>query len=197
MVILVLMIKGLNTRVCIFLMCLSLFSCKHQQKQKSSATPKKSTVKTPSKPKNDDHSKPGEKALEEKLGLSSKDIHHNKFYSFVTDWYGVPYKYGGCKKEGVDCSCFASVLYSTVFNTTLQRTAGEMFKACEQIGPEDAKQGDLFFFKINGNQISHVGVCLKRNYFVHASTSKGVIINSIEEAYYKKYFFCAGRVKKT
>ncbi len=191
------MIKALNIGLLIVLMCFSFISCKHQQKQKSTTPPKKSTVKTPSKPQNNDKLSTGEKALEEKLGLSSKDIRHDKLYSFVSDWYATPYKYGGCKKDGVDCSCFASILYSTVFNTTLNRTAGDMFKACEQIGPEDAKQGDLFFFKINGNQISHVGVCLKRNLFVHASTSKGVIINSIEEAYYKKYFFCAGRVKKT
>lgn len=135
--------------------------------------------------------------VEAKLGLSHKEIKQNKLYSFVSEWYGVPYKYGGCKKDGVDCSCFTGVLYEQVYGRTLGRTAGDMFVECNKISPEEAKQGDLFFFKINGNSISHVGVFLKGKLFVHASTSKGVIINSIEEAYYKKYFFCAGRVKKS
>ena len=62
---------------------------------------------------------------------------------------------------------------------------------------EKIKQGDLLFFKTNGNSISHVGVYLKNNKFVHASTSKGVMINDLEETYYKKYFYSAGRLKHT
>ncbi len=114
----------------------------------------------------------------------------------MNEWYNVPYQYGGCLKSGVDCSCFASILYDDVYGKKLPRIAGDMFNQCSQISPEDAKEGDLFFFKINGNKISHVGVFLKRNFFVHASTSKGVMINTIDEAYYKKYFFCAGRLKQ-
>ncbi len=57
------------------------------------------------------------------------------------------------------------------------------------ISLKDAKEGDLLFFKIGGPQISHIGVLLRGNLFIHSSTNKGVIVNSIEEAYYKKYFF--------
>ncbi|MEI6019962.1 MAG: C40 family peptidase [Bacteroidota bacterium] len=171
-----------------------MFSCKHHQKQ--TVTKAKTTQHT--KPKQSEKKgSEGELVIQEKLGVGLKEIHHDKLLSFVNDWYGVPYKFGGCKKEGVDCSCFVCMLYETVYQTTLNRTAGEMFKGCAQISANEARQGDLFFFKINGDKISHVGVCLKHNFFVHASTSKGVMINSIEEAYYKKYFFCAGRIKKT
>ncbi len=174
-----------------------LHACKPHQKQSKTITKDKKSVKTETVKKNQTAVTSGEKVMEQKLGLSTKEIHRERIYSFVNEWYGVPYKYGGCKKEGVDCSCFASILFSQVFNISLNRTAGEMFKAAEQIQANEAKQGDLFFFKINGDKITHVGVCLKNNFFVHASASKGVIINSIEEAYYKKYFFCAGRIKKT
>ena len=187
------MIRLLNRGVVFFLALSLVYACKHKKEQLH-------TSKHPAE--HEKHTKhegsAGEVALMQKLGLDKKEIAHHKLYSFVNEWYGVPYKYGGCTKEGVDCSCFVCEMYKKVYqNGNLNRTAGEMFKACEQISADDAKQGDLFFFKINGDKISHVGVCLKKDVFVHASTSKGVMINSIEEAYYKKYFFCAGRIKKT
>lgn len=133
--------------------------------------------------------------LEQKLGVGKKQIHDNKLYAFVDEWYGTPYKYGGCQKSGVDCSCFTNLLYETVYGKKIARSASDMFIACDKLSIDDAKQGDLLFFKIGGNSITHVGVFLKNKLFVHSSTSKGVMVNSVEEAYYKKYFFCAGKVK--
>lgn len=132
--------------------------------------------------------------LAKKLGISDKEVKNNKLYSFINDWYGVPYKFGGCQKNGVDCSCFVSILNEEVYNKSLPRTADEMFKKSKKISLNEAKSGDLVFFKINGNTVSHVGVVLIKNNFAHSSTSKGVIVNNIDEAYYKKYFFCAGRI---
>jgi lipoprotein Spr len=56
------------------------------------------------------------------------------------------------------------------------------------------EEGDLVFFKIEGNQVSHIGVYLQNNKFVHATTKKGVIINDLDELYYKKYYFKSGRI---
>jgi cell wall-associated NlpC family hydrolase len=136
----------------------------------------------------------GQAALHE-LGLSDKEIRASKLYSYVNEWYGVPYKYGGCQKTGVDCSCFSSNLYAYVYGRKLPRTAGEIQKECEKVSQSKMRQGDLLFFVINGKSVSHVGVYLKDNKFVHASTSKGVIISSLDEAYYKKYFHSAGRLR--
>jgi lipoprotein Spr len=133
--------------------------------------------------------------LKEKLGLTNKEIRESKLYRFVNDWYGVPYKYGGCQKSGVDCSCFTDILYETVYGTKTGRTAGEIYKECDKVHSDKMRQGDLVFFKINSSSISHVGVYLKDNKFVHASTSKGVIISDLNETYYKKYFYAAGRLK--
>jgi murein DD-endopeptidase / murein LD-carboxypeptidase len=135
--------------------------------------------------------------LNEKLGLSDKQIRQNKLYSFVEDWYGTPYKYGGCKKSGVDCSCFASILYENVYGKKTGRSAMEIFEQCDMLSLKDSRQGDLVFFKINSKNITHVGVLLKNQLFVHASTSRGVIVNSLQEAYYKKFFFCAGRLQNS
>lgn len=132
----------------------------------------------------------------QKLQLTEADIKRNKLYSFSEQWYGTPYKYGGCEKKGIDCSCFVNVLYQQVYGKTLARSAADMFKNCETLDLQKMEQGDLVFFKIGGSTISHVGVLLKGKSFIHASTSKGVIVSSLEEAYYKKYFYCAGKVKK-
>lgn len=132
----------------------------------------------------------------ESIGLSKKDVKESKLYRFVDQWYGVPYKYGGCQKNGVDCSCFTSNLYAEVYGRKLGRTAGEIHKDCEKINTAKLREGDLVFFITNGKSISHVGVYLKDNKFVHASTSKGVIISDLNESYYKKYFHSAGRIKK-
>lgn len=135
--------------------------------------------------------------LKQKLGLTDKEIKGNKLYSFISEWYAVPYKYGGCVKTGVDCSCFATNLYQSVYGKSLARTAGDMFLQSDKISENDAREGDLVFFRMYGTKITHVGVFVKGDYFVHASTSKGVMLSSLQEAYYKKYFYCAGRIKKT
>lgn len=170
-----------------------LYSCKHKEKEA-----KRPVAKVNPKPVPNVEGKktPGSAgSLEQKLGISKKQIHDNKLYAFIDDWYGTPYKYGGCQKSGVDCSCFTNVLYETVYGKRIARSAADMFLACDQVTMQDVKQGDLMFFKIGGNKITHVGVFLKGKLFVHSSTSLGVSINSVEEAYYKKYFFCAGKIK--
>ncbi len=179
--------------ILIFGLLFSLAACKHKQKEVKS-TAKKPIVSKQKETKKPNEHKPNDNEFGQKLGVSTKEIKSNKLYAFVNEWYGTPYKYGGCQKNGVDCSCFVSILCENVYNKVLPRTAVDMFKDCKKITLQDAKSGDLFFFKINGNNISHVGVFLTKNYFAHSSTSKGVVINSIEEAYYKKYFFCAGRI---
>lgn len=138
----------------------------------------------------------GTQSFRSVLQVSEAEVKHNKLYSFSEQWYGSPYKYGGCERSGVDCSCFVNLLYQQVYGKTLARTAADMFKACESLDLEKMAQGDLVFFKIGGTSISHVGVLLKGKLFIHASTSRGVIVNSLDEAYYKKYFYCAGKVKK-
>ncbi|MBA3662777.1 MAG: C40 family peptidase [Bacteroidetes bacterium] len=135
--------------------------------------------------------------LEEKLGITSKEIKQSKLYSFIDEWYGAPYKYGGCLKSGVDCSCFTDLLYESVYDRKTARSSGDIFKECDKISNENLKEGDLVFFITNGKSISHVGIYLKNDKFVHASSSKGVIISDLKEAYYKKTFYSAGRLKHT
>ena len=129
------------------------------------------------------------------LGVSEKQISNIKLYSFIDEWYGVPYKYAGKSKTGIDCSGFTSVLYQRVYNKELNGTSISIYNQCEPLSKNNLKEGDLVFFKIDGDKISHIGVHLQNNKFVHASTKKGVIINDLNEAYYKNCYYKGGRLK--
>ncbi len=116
-------------------------------------------------------------------------------YHFIDDWYGVKYRMGGTSKKGVDCSAFVQTLYKYVFGMDLLRTACLQFNSSELIkNPADLKEGDLVFFKVNSSRISHVGVYLKNNFFVHSASSKGVSIANLTSAYWSKYFAGGGRI---
>ncbi|MEG0069857.1 C40 family peptidase [Cetobacterium sp.] len=100
---------------------------------------------------------------------------------FYRVWKGTPYRLGGTTKKGVDCSAFVQRLYREKFEKQLPRTTKTMAKEGEKVkNRNDWEVGDLIFFKIGWRKTHHVGVYLGRNRFLHASTSKGVIISNID-----------------
>lgn len=131
-----------------------------------------------------------------KLGVDPSQLNNLELYQFVDTWYGAPYRYAGKSRSGVDCSGFTSILLDSVFNKNISGPSYSLYSLCEPVEKEKLKEGDLVFFKINKGKISHVGVYLQNNKFVHASTRAGVIINDLDEDYYRKYFFKGGRLKE-
>ena len=129
------------------------------------------------------------------LNVDESKIDNIKLYSFIDEWYGVPYKYGGKSKSGIDCSNFTSTLYSNIYNKSITGSSSSIFEQCKVISKSNLEEGDLVFFKIDGSKISHIGVYLQNNKFVHATTKKGVMIDDLDEAYYKKYYYKSGRLK--
>ncbi|MBI3502586.1 MAG: C40 family peptidase [Bacteroidetes bacterium] len=129
------------------------------------------------------------------LGVSEKEISDIKLYSFVDDWAGAPYQYGGKSKSGIDCSGFVSALYKNVYGKEFSGSAESMCRQCRKISSAALQQGDLVFFNIDSNGISHVGIYLQNNKFVHATVKGGVMINDLNETYYRKTFESAGRMK--
>jgi cell wall-associated NlpC family hydrolase len=131
------------------------------------------------------------------LQVKPKDITNYPLYEFIDKWYGANYRLGGQDKSGIDCSGFAQKLYSEVYGIDLSRTAREQFSDSKHIKKlKKAEEGDLVFFHINSKRITHVGVYLANDYFVHASTSNGVIISNLNEEYYHKHFAGAGRIEE-
>lgn len=129
------------------------------------------------------------------LNVKEKELDNEKLYRFIDSWIGVPYQVGGMDKKGVDCSGFTSLLEKEIFNKDLPRTARSMAEKVKRKYEQDLEEGDLVFFDFDGQKFSHVGVYLHNNKFVHASTSKGVIISDLKDSWYYKYFTRAGSVK--
>lgn len=120
--------------------------------------------------------------------------HSNKeLYALVADWYGVPHKDNGCEKTGTDCSCFVQMVYAKIYQINIGRSSSDMFKNTKRIDKHLLQEGDLVFFTTKGASVSHVGIYLNNDKFVHVSSSKGVAINGLNEAYYTKTFKGCGK----
>ena len=138
-----------------------------------------------------------------KLGieLNNKNKEDDKYmplYAEASLWIGVRYKYGGITKSGVDCSGLTYNVYKKAYRKTLPRSTADLEKkAIKNVSKNNLKPGDLVFFATSGNKkkITHVGIYLKDNKFIHASTSRGVIVSRLDEDYYKRTWKKGGRVK--
>jgi lipoprotein Spr len=133
-----------------------------------------------------------------KLGIELSGKEDPKLIKEVYEWIGTPYLWGGITKgKGVDCSGMVMQIYLTVYNIKLERNALHMMNDVNIINKKDLKTGDLIFFKTMGdNKVSHVALYINDNKFVHASSSRGVMVNDLDETYYAKHYYKCGRVKK-
>ena len=128
------------------------------------------------------------------LNTPAEEVRNKKMFEFIDDWYGTPYRLGGTTKKGVDCSAFTQFLFAGVYGFSIPRTAREQYNLTNRISRTELKEGDLIFFNTRGG-VSHVGVYLQNNKFVHASTSGGVMISDIFDDYWVKKFVGVGRLK--
>jgi lipoprotein Spr len=152
------------------------------------------TSPAPADDKNaDDQESLAKDYLSQIMGVALSATSNMKLFHFVYDWIGTPYHFGGSSKKGIDCSGFTKKLYSQVFNMDLERNSRDIFSMVTPVKREDLQEGDLVFFKIHSRRISHVGIYLGNNRFAHAS-SRGVAISSLDDAYYRRYFYRGGRM---
>lgn len=128
------------------------------------------------------------------LGVPENRLENEKLYRFIDSWMGVPHRTGGMDKSGIDCSGFTTLLEKEIYNRPLPRIARQMAGQVKRKYEDELQEGDLVFFDFNGQPFSHVGVYLQNNKFVHASTTKGVIISDLKDPWYYKYFSRAGSI---
>ncbi|MFQ5822620.1 MAG: C40 family peptidase [bacterium] len=113
----------------------------------------------------------------------------------IKSYLGVPYRWGGTSRAGMDCSGFVSTVYRKALGLELPHSTVKMSRLGESVAKNELRFGDLIFFKnIEYSGVSHVGIYLGKNYFAHASTTKGVTISNLSEKYYRKRFVSARRV---
>ncbi|OJW00496.1 MAG: hypothetical protein BGO52_04855 [Sphingobacteriales bacterium 44-61] len=130
------------------------------------------------------------------LDTEVETLENDPLLSHVDEWYGTRYRLGGTTKKGIDCSAFVQAVYLSAFALSLPRTAREQYKASRIISSTELKEGDLVFFNTRGG-VSHVGIYLQNNKFIHASTSQGVTVSDMFDSYYMRRFIGAGRIEKT
>jgi cell wall-associated NlpC family hydrolase len=128
------------------------------------------------------------------LNTEVEQLSNTTFYEKVDEWYGTRYRMGGTTKSGVDCSAFVQAVFAAAFGVAIPRTAREQHRVARQISRTELKEGDLVFFNTRGG-VSHVGIYLQNNKFVHSSTSRGVTVSDLFEPYYVKRFIAAGRIE--
>lgn len=168
---------------------LSFGSCKSSKKAKNKKTSASKVVAK--KPVTKDSKETDYTPVKnEKTVIKSKA---NNIVDFAKQFKGVRYKWGGTTKAGMDCSGLVFESYRA-HDIYLPRISRDMAKKGKKIKLKDAKEGDLLFFKTKNrrNAINHVGLITKANSkgleFIHATSSKGVIISKLSETYWNKAF---------
>ncbi|MBR1798380.1 MAG: C40 family peptidase [Bacteroidales bacterium] len=139
--------------------------------------------------------KPNSTTGKNALGLTYSKTDNAKLYETINGWLGVPYRYGGNDRTGIDCSAFVGTIYKTVYSKTLKRTCNDMLNEVTLLNKTQIKEGDLLFFTNSKGKVAHVGIYLKEGLFAHASTSSGVCVSSIDDTYWSKHLYRGGRVK--
>ncbi len=110
-------------------------------------------------------------------------------------YLGTPYRYGGTTRSGIDCSAFVLSVFGAVAGLNLPRVAASQAQEGERIEKEELQKGDLVFFSHGRGRISHVGIVEEVNAngevrFIHAATSRGVMVSSLNDSYWgPKYRF--------
>ncbi|TQD38540.1 C40 family peptidase [Haloflavibacter putidus] len=114
-------------------------------------------------------------------------------------YHGTRYKYGGMSKRGLDCSGLVYLAFEKE-GIALPRISRDIAKRGNRIHLSKANVGDLVFFKTgkSGRRINHVGLIVQiipgEVNFIHSSTSRGVIISSLNEKYWNRSFVMARRI---
>lgn len=133
--------------------------------------------------------------------IDSKPVGKNKKSDAVIaeaeKWVGTPYKYGGnSMDEGVDCSGLVVQVYLNATGIKLPRTSFEQADFCPEIEYSDIAAGDLVFFATGQDtqRVSHVGIMIDGNRFIHSSSRKGVCISELNSPYYQRTLIKFGRI---
>jgi lipoprotein Spr len=133
---------------------------------------------------------------------ASSEIQHSSFQHIVIKekllaqyqkWKGVKYKWGGTNHRGIDCSALTQKFYARVLKKYLPRTTGGQVQMGHYVEITTLKPGDLVFFQTK-KSVRHVGIYVGSGQFIHASSSKGVTLSSLQNNFWRSHIETARRI---
>ena len=174
-------------------------------KQDSAQTRNSDTTKTAGNTTAQSPSKPSEKTADKVVAKKSDKTAKKttkpaakptNLEKYAKEWLGAKYVYGAASKRKTDCSGYVMQVYKGFYGISLDHSAQHIYDDGRgySIKRKKLQEGDIVFF---GNfwKISHVGIYLKGNRFIHASTSKGVVITPMDDNYWASKYKVARRFK--
>ncbi len=117
----------------------------------------------------------------------------------VKGYLGVPYRWGGTTRAGMDCSAFVRTIFRKTYGVELPRTTKQLYRLGRTVNRrQDLKPGDLVFFKdtFSRQGVSHVGIYLGKKRFAHVGMSTGATITSLDHPYFYRRYVGARRVER-
>jgi len=133
-----------------------------------------------------------ERALQ---GISAAEA-RRKLLATAESCLGIPYRYGGIDRRGLDCSAFVYLSFREAFQYSIPRTSEAIYNWAQKIETSELQPGDLVFFVTAGSRISHVGIYVGGGRFIHSASHgprTGVIYSRLNESYWARTYRGAAR----
>jgi cell wall-associated NlpC family hydrolase len=108
-------------------------------------------------------------------------------------YLGVPYRFGGQSRGGMDCSGFIRQVFAEAFGSDLPHSSAALYRRGRAVERAELETGDLVFFA-NLGFIDHAGIYMGKGYFIHAATSVGVAYSALDAPYFGEHYAGARRL---